>query len=142
MLMTALAPSEGSAQFFFDYRYSNERPRSGRAVQQQSQWFWPWQQQWQQYQQPAPRRTPRPAPPPPPAAAPPPAAPAPEAELPELTGPLAVRLLDADNKNALLDTKTVRVAMAAPRDYTQVTGATFIPPSAQSVGAEGNRSRL
>src|SRR6516165_5163599 len=64
MLMTALAPSEGSAQFFFDYRYSNERPRSGRAVQQQSQWFWPWQQQWQQYQQPAPRRTPRPAPPP------------------------------------------------------------------------------
>ena len=68
MLMTALAPSEGSAQFFFDYRYSNERPRSGRAVQQQSQWFWPWQQQWQQYQQPAPRRTPRPAPPPPPPA--------------------------------------------------------------------------
>ena len=62
MLVVALATSEASAQFFFDYRYSNERPRSGRAVQQQSQWFWPWQQQGQQYQQPAPRRAPRPAP--------------------------------------------------------------------------------
>ena len=64
MLVVALVTSEASAQFFFDYRYSNDRQRSGRAVQQQSQWFWPWQQQWQQYQQPAPRRTPRPAPPP------------------------------------------------------------------------------
>jgi uncharacterized protein len=64
MLIAALATSEASAQFFFDYRYSNERARSGRTVQQQSQWFWPWQQQWQQPQQPAPRRMPRPAPPP------------------------------------------------------------------------------
>jgi uncharacterized protein len=61
MLIALLATSEASAQFFFDNRYSNERTRSGRAVQQQSQWFWSWPQ-WQQSQQPVPRRMPRPAP--------------------------------------------------------------------------------
>jgi uncharacterized protein len=65
-LTVVLVTSQASAQFFFDNRYSNERARPNRAVQQQSQWFWSWQpwQQPQQPQQPVVRRTPRPPPPP------------------------------------------------------------------------------
>jgi uncharacterized protein len=68
-LLLVLGTSQASAQFFFDNRFSNEKPRSGRAAQQQSQWSWSWQpwQQWQQWQQPqqaVPRRLPRPPPPP------------------------------------------------------------------------------
>lgn len=60
----ALAASHASAQFFFDNRFSNGPPRSGRAVQRQPQWFWPsqqWQQwqSWQSWQQSVPRRVPR-----------------------------------------------------------------------------------
>ena len=61
-LLLVFTTSEASAQFFFDNRFSNERARSGRPVQQQSQWFWPWQQ-WQP-QQAIPRRMPRPPSPP------------------------------------------------------------------------------
>jgi uncharacterized protein len=56
-----LATSHASAQFFFDNRYSNGPTRSGRAVQQQPQWFWP-SQQWQPQrssQQSVPRHIPR-----------------------------------------------------------------------------------
>jgi uncharacterized protein len=65
-LILVLTASQGSAQFFFDNRFSNQRAPSGRIVQQQSQWSWPWQQwqQWQQPQQPVPRRLPRPSLPP------------------------------------------------------------------------------
>jgi uncharacterized protein len=62
-LLLVFTTSQASAQFFFDNRSSNERARSGRPVQQQSQWFWPWQQ-WQQPQQAVPRRIPRPPSPP------------------------------------------------------------------------------
>jgi uncharacterized protein len=63
-LLLVLITSQASAQFFFDNRFSNERARSGRAVQQQSQWFWSWPQ-WQQPQpqQAVPRRSPPPPPP-------------------------------------------------------------------------------
>jgi uncharacterized protein len=64
VVLLVLTTSQSSAQFFFDNRYSNERARSGRAVQEQSQWFWPWQQ-WQQPQQPK-RAVPRRIAPPPP----------------------------------------------------------------------------
>jgi uncharacterized protein len=55
-----LAPSHASAQFFFDNRFSNGPTRSGRAVQQQPQWFWPSQQwqPWQSSQQSVPRHIP------------------------------------------------------------------------------------
>jgi uncharacterized protein len=66
-LIVVLVTSQASAQFFFDNRYSNEKARSDRPAQQQSQWFWSWQP-WQQPQQPVVRRRPRPPPPPPPPA--------------------------------------------------------------------------
>jgi uncharacterized protein len=55
-----LTASHASAQFFFDNRFANGPARSGRAVQQQPQWFWP-SQQWQQWprQQSVPRYMPR-----------------------------------------------------------------------------------
>jgi uncharacterized protein len=56
-----LVASHASAQFFFDNRFSNGPARSGRAVQQQPQWFWPSQQwqPWQQWHQSVPRHMPR-----------------------------------------------------------------------------------
>jgi uncharacterized protein len=57
-LILVLAAPHASAQFFFDNRFSNGPAPSGRAVQQQPQWFWP-SQNWQQWQQSVPRHVPR-----------------------------------------------------------------------------------
>jgi hypothetical protein len=56
-----------------------------------------------------------------------PAPPPGPAELPELTGPLEVRLLDADNRNAVLERKLIPVGVATPREYIQVTGIQWLP---------------
>jgi hypothetical protein len=60
---------------------------------------------------------------------PPAAAPAPGGDLPELTGPLQLRLLDADNPKVILDAKAVRVSVASPREYVEVTDIHFTPAS-------------
>ncbi len=68
----------------------------------------------------------------PPAAAPPAAPTAgqkPSPELPELQGSLEVRLLDVEEKNQLLEVKTIRVEVASPRSYVEVVEARFSPPA-------------
>jgi hypothetical protein len=89
------------------------------------------------------------APPPPPVVTPPPgAAPpaqpavAPAPSLPELTGPLRIRLVDADKQGALLDSKEVRVGIAAPSEYVRVTDITFTPPGPQPGGVNNLTARL
>lgn len=71
---------------------------------------------------------------------PPTAAPAVEgpALLPELIGPLRIRLLDAADPNQVHDTREVQVQAASPREYVQVESIRFQPPSM----ANGDANRL
>lgn len=65
------------------------------------------------------------------------AAPKADAELPELKGSLQLVLLDTD-KNVELDARQVRVDIAAPREYVQITEMKFEPPGP----ANGGKNRL
>jgi hypothetical protein len=70
-----------------------------------------------------------------PAPAPAPAArPQAEAELPELKGPLEVRLLDADAGDAVPEIKKVPVDIALAAEYAQVTGVRFTPAAPKDGG--------
>lgn len=61
------------------------------------------------------------------------------ADLPELKGPLGLRLLDADKPDAdFLDDKIIPVAIASPREYVQVSEIQFAPPSVKT----GGKNRL
>lgn len=51
------------------------------------------------------------------------------AELPEIKGPLQLRLLDLDNKNAVLDKKQLAVATGAPREYVQIVQGPLYKPA-------------
>jgi len=78
---------------------------------------------------------PQPAVPPTPAA--PLGTPAPPLpELPDLTGPLEVRVTDADTK--LVEKKLVPVGVASPREYIQVTSIQYNP----SLPTDPNKNRL
>jgi hypothetical protein len=66
------------------------------------------------------------------------AAPAAGADLPALEGPLQFRLLDPDRRNEVLEVRPVRVAIADPREYVQVTDIRFDPPDP----ARGTKNRL
>ena len=82
-----------------------------------------------------------PPPAPPPAAPPsatPPAAPAPAIpkELPELKGPLEVRVLDAARPKVVLESRLVRVEVANPAEYVDVSDIRFVP------APKGGGSRL
>ncbi len=80
-----------------------------------------------------------PAPPPPIGALPPVAAPAPVvALLPALRRPLVVRVLDADAGTEPVSSRTLKVEIAAPREYVEVTGAEFAP-AGPAPGPQRNR---
>jgi hypothetical protein len=59
-----------------------------------------------------------------------PALPASPPPLPELTGPLLVRVRDAANLNEVLASREIRVAVALPRQYVELTSIAFDPPTA------------
>jgi hypothetical protein len=65
-----------------------------------------------------------------------PTAPKSPAELPEFTGPLEIRLLDATAREEL-DRKTIPVSIRTPTEYVQITDVSFDPP-----GAAGVKNRL
>ena len=47
------------------------------------------------------------------------------AALPELRGPLLLRLVDADNPTTVLDSRKLEVAVSLPREYVEVTAVQF-----------------
>jgi hypothetical protein len=59
-----------------------------------------------------------------------------------LTGPLRIRLVDAEKQGALLDNKEVRVGIAAPWEYVRVADITFTPPGPQPGGVNQLVARL
>jgi hypothetical protein len=59
-----------------------------------------------------------------------------------LTGPLRLRLVDADKQGALLDSKEVRVGIAAPWEYVRVSDITFTPPNSLTGGVNQLTARL
>jgi hypothetical protein len=63
-------------------------------------------------------------------------APKPPERLPELSGPLEIRLLDASTRDEL-DRKMIRVSLLAPSEIVQVTDVWFAPP-----GVAGEKNRL
>lgn len=58
--------------------------------------------------------------------------------LPELDAPLRFVVLDAERPTEVLDEKVIDAGIASPREYVQITGAQFSPPSA----ANGGKNRL
>jgi hypothetical protein len=50
---------------------------------------------------------------------------APDKELPELRGPLQVRLLDPDSKDAVLDKRELTAVVEVPKDYVRVTSVFY-----------------
>jgi hypothetical protein len=58
-------------------------------------------------------------------------------ELAEMTGPLQIRVLDADNRDVVLEEKWFPAGVASPREYVQVRDISFIPPS-----TNGGKNRL
>jgi hypothetical protein len=84
-----------------------------------------------------------PAPPPPPVAGSPavPGVPV----LPDLNGPLEIRLRDSADPNTVFDTRLIRVAVAPPREYVRLASVAYNPPSANGpnqlrVGLEARRT--
>jgi hypothetical protein len=55
------------------------------------------------------------------------AGPLPATDLPDFSGPLTWRVLDADPPNEVLDEQAVSVHVGSPRDYVRVTNILFVP---------------
>ena len=55
--------------------------------------------------------------------------------MPELTGPLLVRVRDAANLSEVLARREIRVGVALPRQYVELTALAFDPPNPQTGAA-------
>ncbi len=60
----------------------------------------------------------------------------------DLAGDLQVKLLDPEDGNKVVDTRTIRVRVAAAADYTKVTDIRFTPPAQRDRGLGSGQNKL